>query len=335
MVRRALALTVVMGAGCAGAPTDGGDDTDTDTDVADTDVDTDDTPTKPVETDPWDTDTDAADTDTDAVDTDTVDTDTVDTDTVDTDTVDSDSDSDSDTDTVVVVPGTCTGALVCDDFEGQTAGSAPSGGWRVITPDCSGSGSVVVDGAVAHSGSRSIRIDGAGGYCNHVFFQTVADIDSLGATIHGRFWVRFGSALTYDHVTFLAMDDVSGGRHLRMGGQSQILMWNRESDDATLPELSPTGIGLSLAPSTNTWHCVAVTIDEAQGTLATSVDGTPVAALQIDGTATPDVDRQWLAPGAWRPDLTSAQLGWESYGGAANTLWFDDVAWSSSPLPCP
>ncbi|MEU0152180.1 hypothetical protein [Micromonospora fulviviridis] len=28
----------------------------------------------------------------------------------------------------------------------------------------------------------------------------------------------------------------------------------------------------------------------------------------------------------WRPRLTDLKLGWESYGGAADTLWFDDVA---------
>ena len=44
-------------------------------------------------------------------------------------------------------------------------------------------------------------------------------------------------------------------KHLRIGGQSKILMYNREIDDATLPDLSPQGIATSLPLPTGTWEC--------------------------------------------------------------------------------
>ncbi len=34
-------------------------------------------------------------------------------------------------------------------------------------------------------------------------------------------------------------------------------------------------------------------------------------------------------------DMTDVRLGWESYGGAAMTLWFDDVELSDTPIGCP
>ncbi|MCB9570812.1 MAG: hydrolase [Kofleriaceae bacterium] len=228
----------------------------------------------------------------------------------------------------------CGGAALCDGFE-TGAGAAPDPSrWTVATPDCSGDGVVAVDPAVAHGGARSLRVTASGGYCNHVFVASTTSLATWTGPIYGRFFVRLDDALGDGHVTFLAMADDGDGADLRMGGQSRILMWNRERDDATLPELSPAGIGLSTAPAPGAWTCVELEIDGAAGTLRTWVDGAEVAGLVVDGAATPDVDRQWLNGGAWRPHLTDLRLGWESYGGQAMTLWFDDVAFGGARIPC-
>jgi hypothetical protein len=54
-------------------------------------------------------------------------------------------------------------------------------------------------------------------------------------------------ALTSEHVTFVVMPDAAEGvnQHLRFGGMSEIMMWNRQDNDATLPDLSPQGIATS------------------------------------------------------------------------------------------
>jgi hypothetical protein len=111
-------------------------------------------------------------------------------------------------------------------------------------------------------------------------------------------------------------------------------MWNRELDDATLPVLSPTGIALSLAPAADTWICVEFVIDGAAGTLETWVDGVWIEGLAVDGTSSPDIDRQWHQGGGWYPELIDARFGWESYGGSAADLWFDDIALSDAPIGC-
>jgi hypothetical protein len=213
---------------------------------------------------------------------------------------------------------------MCADFE--------SGTIEKQSLNCSGTGEASIAAGVAHSGTKALHIAGGGGYCNHVFARW--PLTGAPPALWVRFWLRVSTALGSEHVTFLAMrDEADGAKDLRMGGQSSILMFNRESDDATLPALSPTGISLSRALTPATWACVEVHLDQTAGTMSTYVDGAQVAGLVLDGTATGDIDEQWLRK-AWKPSLSDLRLGWESYGGSPNELWFDDVFVGASRPGC-
>lgn len=183
---------------------------------------------------------------------------------------------------------------------------------------------------MAHGGGSSLRVDGQGGYCNHVFWSAGDDVlSTFGTEVHVRFFVRFETALGEDHVTFLATHDDVSGRDLRMGGQKGVFMWNRETDDATLPELSPAGTAASAKPVPSTWHCLEVNLNRTNGAITTSIDGASVAGLTTGG----GFDGQW-SKSANMLGPTDLRLGWESYGGSANTVWFDDVVVSASPIGC-
>ncbi|TDV57356.1 hydrolase [Actinophytocola oryzae] len=224
----------------------------------------------------------------------------------------------------------CPTGAFCDGFESQT-GTTPAGDWSLVFPNCSGTGTAAVDTTTAHAGTRSIRVNGGTGYCNHVFVATTRGVG--GSTLYTRFFVRHTTALPDAHVTFLAMrDSADGNRDLRMGGQNRAMQWNRESDDATLPEQSPNGVAQSVPFPLNTWTCVEFAITGSE--LRTWVDGTEVAGLHADATPTQDVDSQWLRRGNWRPSLTDFRFGWESYGQGSDTLWFDDVALAQSRVGC-
>ncbi|MDI1434709.1 hydrolase [Polyangium sorediatum] len=231
----------------------------------------------------------------------------------------------------------CTGLPLCDDFEAATAGQAPDPArWAVVSPNCMGAGTLAVDSTQAHSGKNSVLVTGKGTYCDHIFLSHTAAFAELGDVFYGRFYVRMSAAQGDGHTTFMTMRDTNdNNKDLRMGGQSKILMWNRESDDATLPSLSPTGIGMSVPLTANQWRCIEFQVDGAAGAIRTWVDGTDVAGLVIDGTPTPDVDQQWLTqkPG-WKPKLTDLKLGWESYAGQEMNLWFDDVALAKTRIGC-
>jgi len=44
--------------------------------------------------------------------------------------------------------------------------------WTTYAPDCNQGGKITLDTTTAHTGKNSIRVDGAGGYCGHIFVGT-------------------------------------------------------------------------------------------------------------------------------------------------------------------
>ncbi|MGW2765316.1 cellulose-binding domain-containing protein [Streptomyces sp. NPDC001275] len=228
----------------------------------------------------------------------------------------------------------CGSAVVCSGFEDQT-GTTPSGAWQFAAPDCQGTGTAAVDTSVAHSGGRSLRIDGRAGYCNHAFVASTANLSSVGPVMYVRMWVRHTTALpAAAHVTFVSLPDSSqGGRALRVGGQNGALQWNRETDDATLPAQSPAGVAQSRPLPTGSWQCLRFAIDTTAPKLDTWLGDERIPGLHADGVPTQDIDQQWLAR-TTPPRPTTLRLGWESYGTGDDTLWFDDVAVTSSPIGC-
>lgn len=44
--------------------------------------------------------------------------------------------------------------------------------WPTYAADCNQGGKVSLDTSTANTGSNSMRVDGAGGYCGHIFFGT-------------------------------------------------------------------------------------------------------------------------------------------------------------------
>ncbi|MEO3814944.1 hypothetical protein ABGB17_38610, partial [Sphaerisporangium sp. B11E5] len=226
----------------------------------------------------------------------------------------------------------CSGAVVCSGFEDQNG--TPAGDWQVVTPNCSGTGTATIDTTQAHSGGKSLRVAGGGNYCNHIFVGTTKNVSSIGPVVYGRMWIRHTTALPAAHITMITMADAANGnRDLRIGGQNGALQWNRESDDATLPEQSPTGVSLSVPLPTNRWVCLRYQIDTTRQAMSTYVDDQEVAGLHLDQTPTRDIDSQWLSR-TTAPRPATLRLGWESYGSDSDTIWYDDVALGSSPIAC-
>ena len=164
--------------------------------------------------------------------------------------------------------------------------------------------------------------------------QLTTDLRTVGTTLYARMYVRHTTALPTGHVTMAAFNDANdGNRAVRIGGQGQALQWNRQSDDATLPAQSPAGIAQSRPLPTGSWQCLEVSVNGTAGTADTWLNGTLVPGLHADGVPTTDLDGQWYNK-AWRPSLTSFGLGWESYSGATDTLWYDDIAVGSTRIGC-
>jgi hypothetical protein len=218
-------------------------------------------------------------------------------------------------------------AQISDDFESgwdQTK-------WKTYAPDCNQGGSISLDTTTAHSGKSSMKVNGAGGYCGHIFFGTTA---VPSGDVYVRAWIKASKALTDSHVTFITMPDSGLGtnKHLRIGGQNSILMYNRETDDATLPDLSPQGVAASAKLPTGDFQCFEYHLG-SDGTIQTWLNGNAISALQAGPGANNPNGAQWER-GSYKPKVSAIYFGWESYGGDTNTFWYDDVVVSSSRVGC-
>ncbi|KAK2762344.1 hypothetical protein FQN54_001354 [Arachnomyces sp. PD_36] len=218
-------------------------------------------------------------------------------------------------------------AQISEDFEGGWDETA----WPIYAPDCNQGGKVSLDSSTAHSGKNSVKVDGAGGYCGHVFFGT-EDVPS--GDVYVRAYIKASTALTDSHVSFITMPDAAQGekKHLRIGGQSGILMYNRESDDATMPDLSPQGIEASTELPIDDWQCFEYHLG-TDGTIETWLNGEAIDGLTAKAGESNPVTGQWQSSD-YTPEITAIYFGWESYGGDTNTLWYDDIAVDSSRVGC-
>ncbi|MEY4582047.1 MAG: hypothetical protein RL701_6750 [Pseudomonadota bacterium] len=228
--------------------------------------------------------------------------------------------------------GSGSGGDYHDDFD--TGAALDLTRYEITAPNCMGTGTIAMDTSAGHSGQQALRVQGGGGYCNHVFLRPKLLSSPLPQPLYVRVFVKSSQPLAAGHVTFVALRDQHENKDLRLGGQNQVLIWNRESDDATLPELSPTGVGLSAALRADTWQCLEFAIDSAARSMNSWLDGTAVAGLALDAEPTADVDRQWQRKTDWSPELADLRLGWESYGDQSNTLWFDDLAVAKTRIGC-
>ncbi|KAK5734271.1 hypothetical protein LTR17_009102 [Elasticomyces elasticus] len=227
--------------------------------------------------------------------------------------------------TAALLPATF--AQISDDFESGWSNDT----WPVYAPDCSGGGTVTLDSTTAHSGKNSMKVvGGSDGYCGHVFFGTTKV--PAGGDVYVRTWLKHKTALSDSHVTFIVMPD-SGldGKHLRVSGQEEIIEYNRESDDATMPDLSPDGVSSTVGLPVDEWQCFEYHLS-SDGTIQTWLNSKEVAGLSFDPAGTNANANGWGT--TYKPDITGVYFGWESYAGSSDTFWYDDVAIAATRVGC-
>jgi hypothetical protein len=231
----------------------------------------------------------------------------------------------------------CSALPLCDTFESTAVGMPPSAALWTKIPTAA-SGTATVDSIGAHGSSRSLKVVSP----DRLYLRNTSVIGMLGPVAYVRFYVRFETALAQGHAAFIVthpmmVDQYSQSNELRLGGQDNVFHWNTDTDAANLPDVSPMGDAASFRPAAATWYCMELTIN-TNGHLNVSIDGMSQAGLTADGVATPNVDQAWVGSAVTLQRYTMLadfNFGWQSYGSGAMTLWFDDVALSSSPIGCP
>jgi hypothetical protein len=227
----------------------------------------------------------------------------------------------------------CASVPLCDDFE---TGSVPNATtWTTIPAGATGAS---IDTIGAHGSGHSLKVVSS----DRLYLRNSAVIGTLGSVAYVHFYVRFSTTLASGHGAMVvthptAVDQYTQSNELRFGSQDMVFHWNTDADAANVPDVSPDGDATSFKPAANTWYCVNLVINTG-GNLNVSIDGTDQPGLTVDGTPTMNIDQAWLGSAASLMRYTALadfNVGWDSYGAGAMTMWYDDVALSTMPLPCP
>jgi len=109
-------------------------------------------------------------------------------------------------------------------------------------------------------------------------------------------------------------------------------MYNRQEDDATLPDLSPAGIATSTALPTGAWECFEYLLG-TDGSIEIWLNNNTIVGLTIKVAGVTNSNANGWGT-TFIPKITGVYFGWESYSGTINTFWYDDIVVSSSRVRC-
>lgn len=220
------------------------------------------------------------------------------------------------------------GLAWCETFEDAAAGAFPeTAPWLGELPGC---GSHIVDeSGVSSSGSRALRAD-AGGYPECMLH---AELDGAG-DVFVRSFIRLGSdpSLLEQYVSLIEWgpEESRDDPELRIG-----LRPEGGSLCTASPGLDVSVSGLASGPVTDCtgfsfeperWYCVQARVARQGSRLNVSV--------AVDGETLLEQQYAGLGP-SWNGRGSFLKLGRAAYGeSAGGSLWHDDIAVGSEPLPC-
>ncbi|HET6283696.1 MAG TPA: hypothetical protein VFH73_22265 [Polyangia bacterium] len=230
--------------------------------------------------------------------------------------------------------GSCTGAIACDDFEGNAVGAAPAM-WTVdIGP--AGAGTVRIDTAHVFSGTKSLHITVMPRMDHNRAFITRMLPTLPDNTFYGRMMTWVVATPTpnvhWDNIRAQGFfpGTMNDGQYNYGGGQvSGNLManyWTRAADCWKKSERRlPTG----------KWTCIEWLYDGAHDEMHYWLDGEEIADLAVpqkgDGCIQAGVN-MWRAP-----PFQKLSLGW--YNAQPSPIpiemWMDDVGIDTKRIGCP
>jgi hypothetical protein len=243
----------------------------------------------------------------------------------------------------------CAALPLCDDFESDTAGSAPNPSlWGIIDQGgCSGQStfSVTVDGTHAHSGANAVKVVG-GDSCGPLMINSSAFTSLSSGEVYGRFYTWFSTDAGWGHAVFAALGfEPDAGplgnaskEYLQIAaltdGTTPIMEWNYS--DLELPQRNGMEVATNVYPGASAWTCIEFHTSSSAGSVEVWVNGVADANMTfVPGTtAVTSLNTPW-STGKPALAMKSVGFGWINFdGGATNTLWFDDIALGASRIGC-
>jgi hypothetical protein len=174
-------------------------------------------------------------------------------------------------------PCTAPGITFCSDFEADTLPSA-----LLYYPEYQRpmmSNWITISSTVAHSGTRSVKVDG-----NQ--FSQMLGVTTPGATFWGRVYLRSETDIQEGHNTYVAATNGTGdpndAEYVRIGEHQCQLEVNRKTDDKE--KLSNGGTYMCSGGTkflANTWYCLEFFYDGPNSALQVFVDRDEITNLKV------------------------------------------------------
>jgi hypothetical protein len=218
------------------------------------------------------------------------------------------------------VAGPCghAGEVFCEDFEDVTM--LDPARWMI---EKIGDGTVVIDGAMGHSGTKSIHVTQVG----YNAFATLkgASLFPTGSRFYLRVFMRLATPMTGGHNTyFIAGLAATPGApyETRVGVMNEMLIINQPQGDRGFmsnQNYYNDHLPGSVLPA-NAWSCVEVFFDPAASTINIWLEDAPI----------PD-----LARTDWQEERFDViRFGFERYAGPDSEIWYDDIAVGTQKIGC-
>ncbi|MBX7083947.1 MAG: hypothetical protein K1X88_32365 [Nannocystaceae bacterium] len=238
--------------------------------------------------------------------------------------------------TTGVAPGDCSGALLCEDFEGYGVAQAPGGPWLTSTQQ----GTLAIDDSMAYSGSNSVHITIEGGDGSYRrAFMSIEGAPVFPAAA-GEVWGRMMMNLVAWPPGAVHWTNIQGEGEVEGMGFRGLYRYGGMNDGAILANYETQGVGSDCWRNSQTimptgWTCLEWHFVQATDTMELYVDGQPIDDVAVvgqgDGCITHDTGDHWYAPA-----FDTMRLGWEHYQQTdGKELWIDDVAMDTARIGCP
>jgi len=206
--------------------------------------------------------------------------------------------------------------MFCDDFEAQTDGQAPTGDFNV-------NGSIIVDSAMAYSGTKSIHLTSAQpGATTMLEFTQQFPFNDL----HGRAMMYLTEIPSNDSHWDVVYSYSENNYQWEVGGMFGNFMLVCDPPD--------NGLGSDTPFPAGEWFCLQWEFkyggDGMPNGFAAKVNGIAVDKGEFTGANANG--EEWTA-GPWQ----NLNVGWTPYQGSNLDIdmWIDDLAFGDQPIACP
>jgi hypothetical protein len=226
--------------------------------------------------------------------------------------------------------------FLTETFESGTVGQQPAGwdnfiGYVKNAMNPQGDTLALIDSTRAHGGKNAVHFRGGSG---PVMLTRPLPVGTNRLFVRAYFYMsrQLGMNPGANHETLIGIRKLPGTANdeIRFGEIKGVIGTNEVPTDNISPKMAEWGKGPVVAA--NQWACIEVAFqaDQPQHVLQAWADGVLVHAITSgDQWQNGTMPMDWM-----KGKFVEVILGWQSFSGATNELWMDDLVLSTDRIGC-